>query len=150
MVAFKPPLDHRWGVLPSGFLFADTPVSRLWTERMNSSEAAETRGLLRPPVRAERSRDFFSPSKLSVRWIPGVASYRTPYQQTVCLRRHPKDLKTRNATPLRPGSWSHATRGNVSWASGNLLPLPDSIPFVHGRFQPFPKSRLKKRRSRTV
>ena len=31
----------------------------------------------------------------------GVASYRTLYQQTLCPRRHPIDLKMRNATPLR-------------------------------------------------
>jgi hypothetical protein len=31
----------------------------------------ETRGLLRLPVRVERPRDVFSPSVLSIRWIPG-------------------------------------------------------------------------------
>jgi hypothetical protein len=32
---------------------------------------AETRGLLRLPVRAERPGDVFNPSVLSVRWVPG-------------------------------------------------------------------------------
>src|SRR5215831_11640823 len=54
------------------------------------------------PVRVERPRDVFNPSVLKVRWVPGVASYRTPYQQTVFLLRHPMDLKTWDATPLQP------------------------------------------------
>src|ERR1700756_1857585 len=38
-----------------------------------------------------------------------IASYLTSYQQTVCLRRHPIDLKKRNATPLRSGWWLRVT-----------------------------------------
>jgi hypothetical protein len=52
---------------------------------------AETRGLLRLPVRVERPRDVFNPSALNVRWVPGrpvapqalrrrIASYRMPHQ----------------------------------------------------------------------
>jgi hypothetical protein len=80
---------------------------------------AETRGLLRLPVRVELPRNVFYPSVLSVRCVPGrpvapqalrrrIASHQTPYQQKVCLRRDPIELKTRNATPLRAGSWSRA------------------------------------------
>jgi hypothetical protein len=63
------------------------------------------RELLRLPARVERPRDVFNPTVLNVCLGPwGVASYRTPHQQKVFLRRHPIDLNT-NATPLRPGSW---------------------------------------------
>jgi hypothetical protein len=62
---------------------------------------AQTCGLPRLPLRLERSKDVFNPRVLNVRLVQGVASYLTSYQQTVCLRRHPIDLKTRNATPLR-------------------------------------------------
>jgi hypothetical protein len=56
------------------------------------------RELLRLPVRVERPRDVFNPSVLNVCLGPwGVASYRTPRQQKVFLRRHPIDLNT-NAT----------------------------------------------------
>jgi hypothetical protein len=65
---------------------------------------AQTRGLPRLPLRVERPKDVFNPSGLNVRLVQGVASYLTSYQQTVCLRRHPIDLKERNATPLRSGS----------------------------------------------
>src|ERR1700741_2390260 len=61
---------------------------------------AQTRGLPRLPLRVERPKDVFNPSVLNVRLVQGVASYLTSYQQTVCLRRHPIDLKKRNATPL--------------------------------------------------
>jgi hypothetical protein len=49
----------------------------------------------------------------------GVASYRAPHQKTVCLRRHPIDLETRNATPIR---WAAVAR--------HLLGLPPSHFFV--------------------
>jgi hypothetical protein len=51
-------------------------------------------------LRVERPKDVFNPSVLNVRRVQGVASYLTSYQQTVCLRRHPIDLKKPNATPL--------------------------------------------------
>jgi len=74
---------------------------------------AETRELPRLPVRVERPRDAFNPNVLNLRWPRGVASYRTPSQQTVCLRRHPIELKTRNATPSELGL-DHATPGATS------------------------------------
>jgi hypothetical protein len=88
----------------------------------------KTRGLLRLPVRVERPRDVFNPSLLSVRWVPGVASYRAPSQQTVCLRRHPIDLKTQNATPLRARSWSRATCCYVAWVDAYGQPPDHSAP----------------------
>src|ERR1700740_1713222 len=60
---------------------------------------AQTRGLPRLPLRVERPKDVFNPSVLNVRLVLGVAAYSTSYRQTVCLRRHPIDLKKRNATP---------------------------------------------------
>jgi hypothetical protein len=60
---------------------------------------AKTRGLPRLPLRVERPKDVFNPRVLNVRLVQGAASYLTSYQQTVCLRRHPIDLKKRNATP---------------------------------------------------
>jgi hypothetical protein len=84
---------------------------------------AQTRELPRLPLRVERPKDAFNPSLLNVRLVQGasraggrsassveslcggrIASYLTSYQQTVCLRRHPIDLKKRNATP-RSGWW---------------------------------------------
>src|SRR6201993_1594395 len=59
---------------------------------------AQTRGLPRLPLRVERPKDVFNPSVLNMRLVQGVASYLTSYQQTVCLRRHPIDLKKRHAT----------------------------------------------------
>src|SRR6202008_1716959 len=70
---------------------------------------AQTCGLPRLPLRAERPKDVFNPSVLNLRLVQGVASYLTSYQQTVCLRRHPIDLKQRNATPLRSGWWLRVT-----------------------------------------
>ena len=64
---------------------------------------AETRGLLRLPLRVERTRDVFNPSVLSCAGSPGVASYRMPYQQTVCLRRHPIDRTRGMQRPSEPG-----------------------------------------------
>ena len=75
---------------------------RPWTVKGSIVRRTKTCGLLWLPVRLERPRDVFKPSVLKVRWVPGVASYRTPCQQTVFLRRHPIDLKTWNATPLQP------------------------------------------------
>jgi hypothetical protein len=70
---------------------------------------AQTRGLPRLPLRVERPKDVFNRNVLNVRLVQGVASYLTSYQQTVCLRRHPIDLKKRNATPLRSGWWLRVT-----------------------------------------
>jgi hypothetical protein len=57
----------------------------------------------------ELPKDVFNPIWLNVRLVQGVASYLTSYQQIVCLRRHPIDLKKRNATPLRSGWWLRVT-----------------------------------------
>ena len=56
----------------------------------------------------------------------GIASYPTPYQQTICLRRHPIDLKTLNATTPDLGPGRGATE--VARALG-------------GRFQLFPNGK---------
>jgi hypothetical protein len=77
---------------------------------------AETRGLLRLPVRVERPRDVFNPSALNVRWVPGrrILSNATPVPRPRDPHRHPIDLKTRNATPLRAGSRLRAAGGYVA------------------------------------
>ena len=54
-------------------------------------------------MRVERPRDVFNPSVLKVRWVPGVASYRTPYQQ-IGLSAPTSDrpeIVERNAPPTR-------------------------------------------------
>jgi hypothetical protein len=60
---------------------------------------------LRLPVRVERPRDVFNPSVLGVRLVPGrrILSNAIPVPRPRDLRRHPIDLRTRNATPLRSG-----------------------------------------------
>jgi hypothetical protein len=79
----------------------------------------------------ERPKDVFNPSVLNVRLIQGVASYLTSYQQTVCLRRHPIELKKRNATPLRSGWWLRVTYCYVAYldAYGRLA---DESRVLHG------------------
>jgi hypothetical protein len=55
-------------------------VPSLDREEEVSRGGAETRGLLRLPVRVERPKDVFNPSVLSVRWVPGrrILSNATP------------------------------------------------------------------------
>jgi hypothetical protein len=67
---------------------------------------AETRGLLRLPVRVERPGDVFTPSVLSVRWVPGrrILSNATPANSLFAPTCDRPENAECNAPPLCRGS----------------------------------------------
>jgi hypothetical protein len=105
---------------------------------------AQTCGLPRLPLRVERPKDVFNPSVLNVRLVQGVASYLTSYQQPVCLRRHPIDLKKRNATPLRSGWWLRVTYCYVAYLDAHGR-LPDDGGSIRGSLSAVRLARCVKR-----